>query len=259
MGEAIELHCRTCGRSTEFGREVYSDVPAWVVRIEHDKCNECDDGGFSAEHWIAADGSEPDPLEMERLAKAPIVLIDADDPERKPKLYACRKCGKASSPKTYACSDDRAHEAARQAAIDCYDCKEFNVCACGEQVGKGWTACGTCRFEKKLAAAAEVEDDGGPYFDFGGDRFFHDIADAAEDGVEWVSPCTITYPRLDVDSILDDLLSNMHEDATVDDLDGVQEFAEAVARFNEAQKCASYWGDDKRKIRVPSTNMEARP
>lgn len=70
MGEAIELHCRTCGRSTEFGREVYSDVPAWVVRIEHDKCNECDDGGFSAEHWIAADGSEPDPLEMERRSTA---------------------------------------------------------------------------------------------------------------------------------------------------------------------------------------------
>lgn len=57
----ISLHCRKCNRSVEFQRESFPDVPDWVARIEHDKCNLCDDGDRSAEHWIAEDGSEPDP------------------------------------------------------------------------------------------------------------------------------------------------------------------------------------------------------
>ena len=64
MADMMPLHCRKCGRGTEFPRDCFDDVPLWVARIEHDKCNLCDDGDFSAEHWIAADGSEPDPNAM---------------------------------------------------------------------------------------------------------------------------------------------------------------------------------------------------
>lgn len=60
----VELHCRCCKRSVDFCRTAFPDVPGWVARIEHDKCNICDNGDFSAEHWIAADGSTPDPDAM---------------------------------------------------------------------------------------------------------------------------------------------------------------------------------------------------
>lgn len=62
--DQIELHCRKCKRSSDFRRTDFPDVPAWVARIEHDKCNICDDGGRSEEHWIAADGTAPDPDTM---------------------------------------------------------------------------------------------------------------------------------------------------------------------------------------------------
>ena len=66
----VELHCRKCLRSVEFSRSSFPDVPAWVARIEHDKCNICDDGDRSAEHWIDAAGNEPDPYPSEKEARA---------------------------------------------------------------------------------------------------------------------------------------------------------------------------------------------
>lgn len=191
-------------------------------------------------------------------AVPPIILVRVDDPQQKPQLYACGKCGAAHSPRIYACRDDLAHETARKAAENCYSCKTHNICACGAECPKYWTACADCRLKKKLAAATEIPDDGGPYFEFGGDRYYHEIEDAAEDGVEWVCPCTVTYPQISGDDVLDGLLCDMHEDASIDDLDAVAEFMAAVDAFNKAQTTASYWGDETRKIRVPAQAIEAR-
>ena len=121
---------------------------------------------------------------------------------------------------------------------------------CGTKCPKYWTRCGECRLRIKLENAAEIEDDGGPYFEFGGDRYYQDIGTAAEDGVEWVAPCTKTFPRINGWSVLENLLDDMHEDASTDDLDGVEEFLAAVDVFNKIQSTASYWADEKRKIRV---------
>ena len=73
----IDLYCRACKRSVEFRRTDFPDVPSWVARIEHDKCNLCDDGGFSAEHWLTEDGLEPDP---DTMPKANDPLSPSDDP-----------------------------------------------------------------------------------------------------------------------------------------------------------------------------------
>lgn len=189
----------------------------------------------------------------------PIVLVRLDDPDRKPQLYACPKCGRANSPLIYACKSERAHEVARQAAIDCYDCRPNAVCECGEECPKGWTRCGACRLNDKLAKAVEIPDDGGPYCAFGGDTYYHEMDQAADDGAEWVSPCNITYPRIDPDSVLENLLDDMHEDASVDDLDGTDAFIAAVKVFNEAQKTRLLWGDDTRKIRVPASLTQPHP
>lgn len=187
-----------------------------------------------------------------------IVLVKADDPQAKPVLYACSKCGAVHSPRIYACREDMAHEAARKAAEDCYSCREHNVCAeCGGECPKGWTACADCRAEKRFNAAAEVQDDGGPYFEFDGETFYGDIEDAAEDGVEWVSPCTVSYPHMDADNILENMLDDMHEGATIDDFCGISAFRAAVATFNKAQTTRSFWADSKRRICVAQA-IEAR-
>lgn len=181
-----------------------------------------------------------------------IILIKEDDPERKPQLYACPKCGSVNSPRIYACRDDLAHETAKRAAEDCYNCKTHSVCACGAECPKGWTACEGCRAKARFDAAVEVPDDGGPYCSFDGDTYFRDMDEAADAGLEWVSPCKISYPKIDGGDVLDNLLSDMYEDASVDDLEGVDAFMAAVKAFNDAQTTQTWWGDNKRRIRVPA-------
>ncbi len=188
----------------------------------------------------------------------PIVLVALGDPENEPLLYACGKCGSVHSPNIYAARGEVAHDAAKAAAADCYNCKTSNICACGAECPKYWTACEDCRNAKKLAAAVEVPDDGGPYCAFGGDTYYHELEEAAADGLEWVSPCHITYPRINAESVLENLLDEMHEDASVDDLDATDAFFAAVKAFNDAQRTRSWFGDDTRKIRVPASAMSAR-
>jgi len=179
-----------------------------------------------------------------------IVLIKEGDPERKPMLYACAKCGSVHSPNIYMANDEVSHATARKAAEDCYNCKKNNVCACGAECPKYWTSCYQCQYKRKLEAAEEVPDDGGPYCAFDGDAYYQDLEYARDDDCEWVSPCTITYPKIDADDVLDNLLSDMHEDAEVGDLNGVDEFIAAVEAFNKAQTQQTWWGDSKRKINV---------
>lgn len=190
--------------------------------------------------------------ELDSTPSAVIVLVRDGDPDRKPLLYACGKCGSVHSPRIYLAPDDIAHETARKAAEDCYNCKTHNECRyCGAECHKGWLACGACRYEKALESAVEVPDTGGPYCEFDGDTCYSHLDEARDDGCEWVSPCEITYPRIDPDTVLDSLLSDMHEDASVDDLDAVDALYEAIEAFNKAQKTQSWWGDNKRKIAVP--------
>lgn len=211
----------------------------------------------------AAPGSrEPDQQAVPALSgfdpsREPKVLIFEDDPERKPRLYACPTCGSVHSPAIYLAREEVQHATAREAARDCYTCKTHNTCSyCGKDCDKGYTACHDCRYARKLEAAVEVADDGGPYCQFDSDTYYTSMEEAQDAGLAWVSPCTVTYPRIDPDSILESLLDEMHEDASVDDMDGVDEFYAAVKAFNDAQKCQSWFGDDKRKIRVPARDSD---
>lgn len=189
----------------------------------------------------------------------PIILVNAADPERKPLLYACGKCGSVHSPSIYLAHEEVKHATALEAARDCYNCKTHNTCNyCSAECPKGWTACDTCRCQRKLDAAVEVPDDGGPYCAFDGDIYFTEMEQATDAGLEWVSPCEITYPKIDAISVLENLLDEMHEDASVDDMDGVDEFFAAVEAFNKAQRTQSWFGDVKRKIRVPADGLAIR-
>lgn len=184
----------------------------------------------------------------------PIVLVAMDDPQQHPKLFACRSCGLAHSVKQVGIQN------ARDLAINCQRCnpKQYKCDMCGCDTPEYWTRCDKCRYEAKLEAATEVPDDGGPYCTFDGDTYYTELEEAADNGHQWVSPCHITYPKIDADDVLDNLLSDMHEDASVDDLDGVDAFYQAVKAFNEAQTYQSWFGDNKRKIRVPAALLAER-
>lgn len=58
MADPIKLHCRQCGNTMDYGRDIDPDVPPEVVRIESSSCDRCDDGGFGTETWLDADGKE---------------------------------------------------------------------------------------------------------------------------------------------------------------------------------------------------------
>jgi len=177
----------------------------------------------------------------------PIVLIRADDPERKPVSYACPKCGRMQSPSIYLTHGEAAHAAARAAAADCYDCKTHNSCAdCGAQCHKYHTLCPPCRRKRAIASASTISADEIEHcFGLDNDEFYETPKEAAEDGEEWVFAANFRPFRVP-DGLIDAILEDHHEDASAYDLVGVDALEAAVAAFDEAQTSGSYEVDRKR-------------
>jgi len=221
---------------------------------------EQDDGRFgNADRATAAAQSNPQAVSSKAgIPSAAIVLIAKGDPEQKPMLYACQKCGRVHSPQIYLASEEVRHKTAREAAENCYECiSHYNCSSCGSETPKGLTKCKTCRLAEKLNKATEIPDNGGPYCNFDSDTYYFDIEEARDDGLEWVAPCEATYPHVNAYDVLERLTEEMFEDASLDDLNGVEEFLDAVAAFNKAQNTPTFWGNEKFKINVASA-IEAR-
>jgi hypothetical protein len=172
----------------------------------------------------------------------PIVPVKLGDPTQKPMLFACSKCGRVHSWKIYACQEAEAIKTAREAAADCYDCREHNICQhCGEKCEKNWTACDSCRHKNRLAACEKVAAESiEECFAFDGDEFFSSPEDALDAGVTLVQPAELRHFGIDVDRLIETILDDHHEDASQDDLNGLDELIAAVEKFNEAQTSGSY-------------------
>jgi hypothetical protein len=180
----------------------------------------------------------------------PIVLVAKGDPEAKPRLFACAKCGSVHSPSIYACREGLALATAEEAARNCYNCREHNTCSdCGEQCPKSWTKCDPCRlksaFERGQKVDASTIDE---CFGYGGD-FYHDTDEAREAGEEWVYASTFRPFHLDPDNTLENILDDHFEDASESDLTGVVELRAAIAKFNAAQTSGTY-DEDRTRIAV---------
>ena len=181
-----------------------------------------------------------------------ITLVRADDPEKKPLLYACVKCGQINSPRIYACRDDLAHQAAKQAAIDCYNCRTHNTCQhCGKECNKGRLACDDCLRKKRFEDAKEIpvaEID--ECFGFDSGEFYHSPEDAADDGEDWVYASTFRPFSIDGERLEESILDDHHEDASHTDLIDLEDLWNAVEKFNKAQTSGSYDEDRTRRARV---------
>lgn len=177
--------------------------------------------------------------------------------ESDPKLYACGKCGKAYSPKVYACRDDMAHTAARRAAEEC--CKP-RFCDCGTELDSAWSSCRPCRERKMLAKAEVIEasDYNGPVSaecggDWGG-GFSSDLAamikachDAEEPVPAYCHPCTERSLKIDPANVLENATDDMHEEAFNQIVDA-DELTAFISAWNEKQTCVTYYEDRSRVI-----------
>lgn len=143
-------------------------------------------------------------------------------------------------------------------------------CSCGECgkildpkiVGHRAWLCDPCqrtvsatRDRDRLDKATEIAGYDGPVVI--GDKFYGSVDDLIaqrDDGElpEFVHTCHVESYSLDEETILQDLLENADvEDHDESNLDGVKEFAEAVAAFNKANEKNVYWHEDSNhKVRV---------
>jgi hypothetical protein len=60
---ALLLVCERCGRSMEYGRDIDSDIPAWVATLSQSHCDadDCDTGDRVIETWLDRSGVARDP------------------------------------------------------------------------------------------------------------------------------------------------------------------------------------------------------
>lgn len=181
-----------------------------------------------------------------------LVLVRADEPEKKPLLYACKKCGQVYSPRIYACKDDLAHQTARQMAIDCYSCRTDNKCQhCGKNCNKVWLACDDCRRKKRFEDSQEVSvSDVAECFGFDSDDFYHSPEDVADAGEDWVYASTFRHFSIDYERLEESILDDHHEDASHTDFVGYNALMDAIKAFNETQTSGSYDKDRSRRARV---------
>lgn len=184
-----------------------------------------------------------------------MVLIAADDAERKAKLYACRGCGQVYSPAIYACRSEVAHETALRAARECYKCRTHNTCQdCGAECPKHWLACDACRRKTKIAKSEEVDiETVEECFGLDSGDFFNSAWDAADAGEEWVHPAVLRHYELSPDRVVEWTLDEHHEDAELGDLIGLDALLTAIEAFNKAQTSGTYDEDRTRIARVTPT------
>lgn len=206
--------------------------------------------------------------------------------EDETKMYACGNCGLAYSIKAYACSDEAAHRQALAAAEKC--CEPSTCSVCGVEIEKYWTKCAKHREQAKLARAKAVpaSEWSGPVFsdDVPGDwgegysSCWREMLRCHDDEQAWAEadhnaapsewtfepalppaycwPCEAEVLRLDPDSLLENAVENMHEDAG-DQIVDADELVAFIEAWNAKQTCTSYYPDYKRVIVLDEARFKA--
>ena len=203
------------------------------------------------------------------------------------KLYACGACGQCYSPKVYACADAVAHETARKAAEKC--CVPPTCSVCGVEVSRPWTMCAKHREQAKLARAKPVpaSEWSAPVYSDAvsgdwGDGYsscwqemlrYHDDAQAwaeadhrAAAPVEilfeptlppaYCWPCEAEALRLNPDSLLENAVDGLHEDAG-DEIVDADELVRFIEAWNAKQTCKSWYPDYSRVIVLDEARFKA--
>lgn len=180
--------------------------------------------------------------------KNAIELVRRSDPDGEAVLYACPSCGTVYSPRIYAGGDG--HAAAKAAAEKCRSCKPHN------DVRKDSDIAQAKRRQDMIAEATEVTD---LHFCFSddGDNFYPSVQDAAEAGELGVFGSVFHPYRIDAGSIIESTLSNHHEDASENEMKGLEALYTAIDAFNAQQTQGSYTMDKSLWQKIPQTETFA--
>jgi hypothetical protein len=158
------------------------------------------------------------------------------------------------------CSECRAVFGTKDAAILCHG---ERVCSCGGKItGRYQAKCDSCQGKEWKAEEAVREQDrfekaqkiaeSDYYGDMvsDGDKFYDSVEEAIDGYLvgqepEYVWACkNIGVPLATTESLYENLLENMWEEADVNDLNGVDELEDAVTAFNEANKSIHVYHPD---------------
>ena len=177
--------------------------------------------------------------------------------EAAPQLYACGKCGQAFSPRLSACRDDAAHDCARRLASNC--CAP-QYCDCGAALKKYRTSCEPCSLRKSLkrAKVIDAQSYSGAVCASGegewGNGYSSDISamlewceENEEAAPAYCHPCNSRKLLLDAEGILDNAVSDMHEESHnhIVDADELHSFLDV---WNAKQTDIAYYEDQSRVI-----------
>jgi len=174
----------------------------------------------------------------------PIEFIRRGSGDAKTELIACGTCGHVYSPRIYAGSYERALEATRRAAVECVMCRQETMSPEKDMAER------EAQRLKRISAATVVTDLDYCFSDRG-DASYNSPADAADAGETGVFGATFRPFRIDLENLLENVVENHHDEASTEDLDGIDALADAVEEFNKLQKMGSYDMDEKHWQKVP--------
>lgn len=168
---------------------------------------------------------------MSDSGKEPIQFIRKGGDPEKVEFVSCPDCGKLYSASIFSGNYKLSLEAALSAAKSCYSCQR-------EQNGKNdfdreeWK-------RKKIASATKVTDLQECFSDEC-ETFYYCVEDAQEAGETGVFGATYKSYSINIENVIESMLEEHHEDASEDELQGLDELIAAVDIFNKKQKQGTY-------------------
>lgn len=173
-----------------------------------------------------------------------IEFVRKGNPDGAAEFFACGHCGHVTSPRMYVCKEDEAIAHARAAATNCA------LCAPDRRSDEDLQERRQESRSARIAKAVEVTDLGFCFSDRNGNPY-PTTEDAADCGETGVFGSNHTPFRIDIGSLVDQILDGHHEDCSVDDLVGVDALATAIDAFNAQQTGGSYDMDEKIWQKLP--------
>ena len=174
----------------------------------------------------------------------PVEYIRRGDPEGVAAMFACGRCGALHTTELRGADPVASTAAARQAALDCLFCRTESMTPedCAKRAEEA---------RLKLIGGATRTTGLERCFSDSGDTFYASVADAADAGETGVFGATYHPFHIDFGRLVEGVVEDTHDDASVDDLEGLDELADAVERFNKSQTKGWYEMDDRNWQAVP--------
>jgi hypothetical protein len=156
-------------------------------------------------------------------------------------------------------------------------CHGERLCPCGSKTESRYaTKCGACsgrefreretaKESKRFEDATKIaEADYAGEMVYCGDKFYDSVEEALDDYLpgqepEYVWACQDEgVPKASADSLYENLLENMWEDADASDLNGVPELEAAIDAFNKANESISVWQPDYSKAILVGARKDSK-